>query len=169
MGGSETTGWVDALEASLAAALARDEEVAATDLAFSLRQDVDVAAAVLRSGLAWTLVGEGGASIAVEEAGTDYLRAGSVIVPSGAAVLRSAPGPSPRAGNRSFLEVLGETCRSGATVEVTHRAGTVAGRLARVGLDHLAVQSGGGETIVGLAAIEAVRLEGYSASRGFSG
>lgn len=169
MGGSETTGWVDALEASFAAALARDEEVAATDLAFSLRQDVDVAAAVLRSGLAWSLVGEGGASTPVDEVGTDYLRAGRVIVPSRAAVLRSAPGPSPRSGDRSFLEVLGEACRAGAALAVTHRAGTAAGRLARVGLDHVAVRSGGGETIVGLAAIEAVRLEGYSASRGFSG
>jgi hypothetical protein len=169
LGGPETTGWADVLGASFEAGLARDEEVAATDLAFSLRQDVDVAGAVLRSGAAWLLVAEGGASATVDEVGTDYVRVAGLIVRSGGAVLRSVPGPSPRPTGRTFLEVLGEACRSGAEVAVIHKAGTAAGRLVRVGTDHLAVRNGTTETVVGLAAVEAVRLEGYSASRGFSG
>ena len=168
MGGSETADFVGALDASFEAALAREEEVAAADLAFSLRQDVDVRAAVERSGSAWTLVGPGEARLVVEEVGLDYVRAGSLLVRTGAATLRATSGPSPRTTEAAFLEILGSWARAGAWVTI----GGVRGRLARVARDHVAVLKDGVETIVGLAAVGSVRIEdesGYSASRGFSG
>ena len=168
MGGSETTDWAGALDAAFEAALAREDEVAATDLAFSLRQDVDVSAAIERSGSAWTLVGSGEARLPVDEVGLDYVMAGSLLTRTRAVTLRSAAGPAPRTTDATFLEVLGTWARAGARVA----ASGLSGRLVRVAKDHVALSRGGRETIVGLAALEAVRLEGqsgYSASRGFSG
>lgn len=165
MGGSESVEWVDALEASFEAGLARDEEVAADDLAFSLRQDVDVRAAVARSGTAWVLAG----GAAVDEIGADYVLAGALAVPSSRAFLRAAPGHPPRTSGATLLELLGRVCRSGGRVTIQSPLGSASGRLVRVGKDHVAVRNDGLETVVGLGALESVRLEGYSASRGLRG
>lgn len=168
MGGSETVEWADALEASFEAAVAREEDVAAADLAFSLRQDVDLREAVGRSDSGWALMRAGGARHHVDEVGRDYVCAGPLLVRSGRATLMQGPGPSPTISDRTFLEVLGAVCRRGAVVTLEG----VAGRLVRVARDHVAVQRGDAETMVGLDAVERVRLEGdgaYSASRGFSG
>lgn len=168
MGGSETTGWVDALDAAFEAALAHEEEVAAADLAFSLRQDVDLREAVRRSACAWTLVGAGESRLPVDEVGVDYVRAGITLVRTRSAILRSAPGPSPRTTDATFVEILGSIARCGTGVDVEEHRGS----LVRVGKDHVALRKGDVETILGLDAIDRVRLEeegGYSASRGFSG
>lgn len=168
MGGYEKVGWPDALDAAFDAALAREEEVAAADLAFSLRQDVDVRDAVRRSGSAWALVGAGEARLRVDEVGIDYVRAGSTLTRTRAATLRSEAGPSPDTADATFLQRLGAAARAGATVAI---AG-LSGRLVRVGKDHVALLKDGRETIVGLDAVVAVRVDdpnGYSASRGFSG
>lgn len=168
MGGSENVGWPDALEAAFDAALAREEEVAAADLAFSLRQDVDVRDAVRRSGSAWTLVGNGEARLPVDEVGIDYVRAGSTLARTRSATLRSEAGPSPEMTGATLLERLGAAARTGENVTI----GGISGRLVRVGKDHVAVQKDGRETVVGLDAVETIRLDepnGYSVSRGFSG
>lgn len=168
MGGSETTGWVDALDATLEAALLREDDVAAADLAFSLRQDVDVREAVERSGSAWALVRAGESRLLVDEAGIDYVRAGCWLARTRAATLRSTTGDSPQLTDRTFLEVLGSAARAGADVTIDD----VRGRLVRVAKDHVALLKGGTETIVGLDAVEWVRLGekgGYSTSRGFRG
>lgn len=168
MGESETVEWVGEMEASFDAAVARDEDIAAADLAFSLRQDVDVREAVRRSGTAWALLEPDGARPPVDEVGLDYVRAGALLVRSTAATLRSVPGSSPRSTDATLLEVLGDLCRRGAGVTVN---GT-SGRLVRVAKEHLGIGREGTETIVGLAAVTSVRLDdedGYSASRGFSG
>lgn len=162
MGGSEA---IEAFEASFEAALAREEDAAASDLAFSLRQDVDLRDAVARSGAGWALLTSAGGSSSVDEVGIDYVRAGTLVVRAGRATLRSAPGPAPATSDRTFVELLGTACRSGATVVTC----VAAGRLARVAKDHVGITNGDRETIVGLAALESVRFPGYSASRGFSG
>lgn len=169
MGGSEAIDWVGALEASFEAGLAREEDVAAADLAFSLGQDVDVRAAIARSRTGWVLAGPDGATSTVEEAGADYVRAGDLVVRARWATLRSAATPPPRATDRTFLELLGAACRAGAAAVLECGGSGASGRLVRVGNDHLCLRNGDVETIVGLAAVEAVRLPGYSASRGFSG
>lgn len=168
MGGSEAIDWLDGLGASFSAALARDEELAAADLAFSLRQDVDVHAAVARSRCGWVAAGAGGSTHRVEEVGVDYVLAGTLVLRTRAAVLRSDAGPPPRTTDRTFLELLGAACRANADVAVEGASG----RLVRVAKDHVAVRKAGVETIVGLDALDWVRLPGrpgYSASRGFSG
>ncbi|HEX2058551.1 MAG TPA: DUF2642 domain-containing protein [Actinomycetota bacterium] len=169
MGGPQSVGWAEALEASFEAGLAREDEVAAADLAFSLRQDLDLRDAVVRSDAAWDLLGPDAAVVAVVEAGVDYVRAGALIVPASRAVLRSKPGVPPRATTSTLLQLLGRACRAGAEVAVETSRGTTSGALVRVGKDHVAVRNGDAETVVGLAGIEAVRLLPYSASRGFSG
>lgn len=168
MGGSETVDWAEALDAAFDAAMAREEEAAAADLAFSLRQDVDVRAAIQRSGCGWVLIYPDGAQRPVDEVGDDYVRAGTFVARSRTATLRSTAGPSPRDASMSLLQLLGAACRQGAFVTVAGASG----RLVRVAKDHVAVQKGDAETIVGLEAIESVNLgenAGYSASRGFSG
>lgn len=169
MGGSEAVEWLGALEASFEAGLARDEDVAAADLAFSLRQDVDVRDALARSRTGWALTTPEAASAPVDEAGTDYVRAGDLVVRSDRVGLRSAAGPPPRVTARTFLELLGAACRAGADVQVRGYGVGTSGRLVRVGKDHVALRSGEVETIVGLATLDSVRLTGYSASRGFRG
>lgn len=172
MGGSKAIGWLGALDASFEAAIAREEEVAAADLAFSLRQDVDARQAVARSGAGWMLVLADAAASRVDELGADYVRSGATVVPMPRAVLRSGPGPAPVLTEGSLLELLGSECRAGIEVTVTTDQGDASGRLVRVAKDHVAVRNGETETIVGLAAIGAVRLgrgADYSASRGFSG
>lgn len=169
MGGHEAVEWLGALEASFEAGLAREEDAAADDLAFSLRQDVDVRDAIARSGTAWSLLRPDGETAVVDEVGGDYLRAGDLFVPSRRAAARSVGGPAPASSRHLLTELLGQACRAHAQVAVTHCSITVAGVLARVGRDHVAVRTRGGETMIGLDGVEAVRLPGYSASRGFSG
>jgi hypothetical protein len=168
VGGSEALDWAVGLEASFEAALAREDEVAADDLAFSLRQDVDVRDAAERSGCGWRLVLAGEAGPLVDEVGIDYVRAGTLLVRTRTATLRSAPGPSPRRSERALLEVLAEVARAGTEMTVNG----LTGRPVRVAKDHVAVRQSGSETIVGLDAVQSVRLDGgsgYSASRGLSG
>ena len=161
--------WLEGLGASFEASIAYEEEVAANDLAFSLRQDVDVREAITRSGGGWALAGPGGAAAAVEEVGLDYVRAGATLVPIAHAILRSAPVDAPARNQRSLQEALNAACRAGTDVTLAHSAGTTAGRLVRVAQDHVAVLTRAGETIVGLGALDSVQLGSYSASRGFSG
>jgi hypothetical protein len=169
VGGSGAVEWAETLEATFEAGLAREEEIAASDLAFSLRQDVDLQAAVARSGAGWNLLAPGGATAAVDDVGVDYVRAATLLVRASHAVLRSTDGPKPRVVDRRLLELLGEACRSGVEASVTTGNGTTAGRLIRVANDHLALRNEDSEMVVGLGAVESVRLLGYSASRGFSG
>lgn len=169
MGGSEAINWIGALEASFEAGRAREEDIAAADLAFSLGQDVDVRGVIARSQTGWVLAGADAAATPVDEVGADYVRAGDLVVPSRGATLRSATGARPSPAERTFLELLGEACRTGATATVVCGGTNLSGRLVRVGNDHLALQHGDVETMVGLAAVQTVRLPGYSDSRGFRG
>lgn len=172
MGGAGSVGRADALAASLEAATARDEEAAAADLAFSLRQDDDLASALVRCGSGWAIVVDGEVSDTVTEIGRDYVAAGDVLIPLSAAVLRSRDGRPPRPSERALLEVLGAACRAGSAVEVVTAATRAVGTLVRATRDHVAVSHHGVETVVALRAVEAVRrlgLAGYSASRGLSG
>lgn len=168
MGGAEMVDWMGALGASFDAALAREEDLAAADLAFSLSQDVDLREAIRRSRAAWTLVDADGGLHPVAEVGADYVRAGALVARTGGATVRSIAGAAPRISPGTFLELLSAACRAGACITLDG----VRGRLIRVAKDHVAVGTPDGETMVGLTGLRSVRLEeglGYSASRGFSG
>ena len=173
MGGSRPVDWLDDLGAAFEAAEAREEEIAAADLAFSLRQDVELATAL--AGRGWTLLLDGGAGAAVDEVGVDYVLAGPSVVRARNAVLRSGGRLAPVRRERSLAELLGAACRAGAAVEV--RAGSLRARgtLVTVGHDHLELRREGTATVIGLDAVDSVTLcaeggaGGYSASRGFSG
>lgn len=172
MGGPDVIGYLDALGASFEAGVARDEDVAAADLAFSLRQDVATAAALARSGTGWSLIVDREGVVDVEELGADYVLAGPLLVPLHRIVVRSTSRTPPRVSDRSLLEVLGEAARAGASAEIVAGHSSVSGALARVTRDHLAVAGQGTETIVSLGLVERVRIggrNGYSPSRGLSG
>jgi hypothetical protein len=174
LSGYEPATWIDDLGASFEAALAREEEVAADDLAFSLRQDGDLRSAVRNGG--WALLVDGERRSIVDEVGVDYVVAGDLVVRAGRAILRSAGAPAPSCSDRTFLELLGSACRDGQTVEVCAGAARVRGTLVRVAGDHLVVAHETEKTVVGLGAIDSVRIcsrnggpATYSDSRGFSG
>ncbi len=168
---SRKTRWLETLEASFEASLARDEEVAARDLAFSLAQDRDLGLAAQRmDGCALLL--EGGAALQVTEIGLDYLRADTVVAPLGRAIVRAAPeAPAPVRAERKLLELLNGACRSGALVEVRTSQASFTGRLETVGRDHLGLAGSAGAVLIALGRVLEVRLggAGYSVSRGFSG
>lgn len=173
MGGSESMEWLDDLAASYEAAVAREDELAAADLAFSFRQGGALSQR-LGSG-SWALVVGGELSVAVEEVGADYVAGGTLVVPAARVFLRSSSGSPPRVTDRTLGEVLGAACRAGAEIELSTACGTARGRLVEVGREHLVLRRQGADAVVGLGAVEAVRMpdrggaEGYSASRGFSG
>lgn len=171
MGGTETDGWLAGLGASFDAALAREEDVAADDLAFSFRQDGDLRATT--RGRGWVLLLDGGEAAApVEEVGADFVSAGGAVVPVRYAALRSAEGASPRLSERTLSEVLGAACRSNAWVEARAGGTRVEGRLVKAGRDHVVLRRGATDVVLGLDAIAALRLEErapYSDSRGLRG
>ena len=151
------------LEASFGAAIARDEEDAASDLAFSLLQDLDLAQTLKRGGGASVRL-PGGGSLPVSEVGLDYVVAGEgVVVPSAHAVIVQVQGGVPPAPtDRGLLGLLRSAARSGLRAQVTTAEGTFTGRVAKAGRGHLVLQIEGRETVV-------LSLEALRSMRFFSG
>ncbi len=156
MGGSKPVDWLDDLGASFEAAVVREEDVAAADLAFSLRQDRDLPTAL--QGRGWVALLEGGASAAVAEMGEDYVVAGPHVVPISKAFLRSAERPAPDRRERTFSEWLSSACRAGSAIEVVAGGHRTAGRLTAVGRRHLVLRRQGRDSVVGLDSIDCVTV-----------
>lgn len=157
---------IASLDASFGAAIARQEEEAASDLAFSLAQDRDMRSAAARLA-PLQLVMQDGDSHPVTRIGSDYFGAGdplSVLVPSHRALLRevsprgAAVGTSPeRMGN-----ILLRWARQGHVVEVSTGHARVRGRLTRAARDHIEVLGPRGRYLVAWREVCSIRrvLEG---------
>jgi hypothetical protein len=147
---------IAALDASFDASLARCEDEAASDLAFSFLQGRSLIDAVREDPVEVWLAG--GTRLPVAAVGRDFVSAGGVLVPLRRAVLRSASGhgAAPIRPD-SLLEVLRTWARSGVQVEVSTAARLVAGRLGCAAADHVEVHASTARWIVGMDAVDWIR------------
>jgi hypothetical protein len=150
----------DDLDAGLEAAIAREEEEAADDLARALRQDTNLRIAMARTG--WRLDRGDGSRHLVTELGADYVVAATpdfgLLVPLGRSVLRAAEGAAPpRATARTLIERVREQARAGAEVEISTDIGALSGHLVGAAADHLHLRTGAGDALVAARSIQAVK------------
>jgi hypothetical protein len=149
---------LSSLDVTFDAAIAREEDEAAADLAFSLVQDRSLADTLARSGAASLHVGD--ATVALAEVGHDYVGAGSplrLVVPSRLAVIvPERGGRAPATAARSMLEVLRLWAREGAWVEASTVQGRWWGRLSKACPDHIGIRGRFGEVLVAMDAIRVV-------------
>ena len=147
------------LDASFDAALAREEDQAATDLALSLRHDLPLTDVVSRG--SWTVWLAEGARAPVAVVGRDFIGTdgnGPLIVPADRAVLHAASGSRPRGIDLSLLELLRIMARRPVNLQIDHAEGRIAGRLCVVGTDYLVLDTTIGRWLIGLHAVTAIRL-----------
>lgn len=149
------------LEERFDAALAREEEEAAADLAVSLRQDRTLSDLV-RSGDGLRLVEGDGALPVVTVVGSDYCGTGMPLNCArrlGSTPLLAEPhGRPPEPRRDSLQEVARRWARAEQWVELELETGCVAGRLDQVGPDNLVVQGPAGTVIVPMWLVTAIRL-----------
>lgn len=143
------------LGATFEAEIARDEEEAAEDLAFSLRQGRSLADVLERG--SWHLMTPAGRR-PVSFLGADYAVADpAIVVPLGSAVFAASDEPSQvDVSDGTLLQFLRSLARSGALVEVTSHAGVFGGRLLWTGTDHVVVDTGAGRIAIALGGLEMV-------------
>ncbi len=151
------------LEARFDAALARDEEEAAADLAASLRQDRTLADLV-RAGDGLRLVEGDGALPAVTVVGADYCGTGipvTCVRRLGSTPLLAEPqGSPPEARRDSLQEVARRWARAGWRVQVGLETDRLTGRLLQVGPDNLVLEGppAPGRLLVPLWLVSSIRL-----------
>lgn len=148
------------LESRFDAALARQEEQGANDLAAGLRQE-RLLRSELQTAAAAALVG-GGARQQVSVVGRDYVGCGwplgCVIKMEKAVVALEAAGSPPAARDDGFIEVVRRWQRAGLQVELEMDEGSATGMLDRVAADHILLRTRAYSLIVPLPAVVAVRL-----------
>jgi hypothetical protein len=160
---------VRGLEAAFDAAIARDEDDAASDLAFSLTQERTLPGVLERSPGVVVVRPDGGRS-RISEVGEDYVLEAppsARLVPLSMAVLESSNDAAPpRRRDRDVTAELRRWARAGASVCVTTSAGVVAGRLLRAAPDHLTIRGRRGDHYVGRGALLAIRRMGARTADG---
>lgn len=142
MAADDATPIVSGLEAAFDARIARAEDEAASDLAFSLLQDLTLAEALQRAG-AIDVVRPGGMASPAVEIGPDYVICAfpRAIVPLRRAVFRGADRAElPKPSDEPLVTALRALARTGRTVEVGAGGSRHRGRLARAGRDHLVIE-----------------------------
>jgi hypothetical protein len=165
-------GLFTSLGATFEAEIARDEEEAAQDLAFSLRQGRSLADVLERG--SWQLQTPSGPR-PISVVAVDYVVAGdvpAVIAPLDRAVFEAAADrsgsdhqakptdPSPaRDMDSTFLQLLRSVARAGARARIESASGSVSGRLLWAGTDHVAVGAGHRQFAISLQAIDSVVIE----------
>lgn len=157
----EAERFLTGLGARLDAAVARDEDEAATDLAFSLSQDRSLQGTVARLSEP-LLQGPAGDRHEVTELGCDYVGCGRPVdlaAPLSRAVVRGRPGRSLlEVTDRRFVELLRVWVRRGSQVHVEADLAVLRGSLRRAARDHLVVEAVDGSwDVVGLAAVSSIR------------
>lgn len=148
------------LDIAFEAAAAREDEVAASDFAFSLAQDRTLHDVLERVPGADLCI-EGGGRAPIRAAGADYFETEPrrVLVPAAGACVRiRASGPAVQIRADCFLDLLRREARAGAAVAVRSGGAEVAGRLAYAGRDHIAVDDASGRVLVAVAGIRAVTI-----------
>lgn len=151
---------IASLDASFDAAVAREEDVAASDLAFSLLQERPLPEVLVRRGPALIQLRDG-ASASLSVVGRDYLGAGNpleLLVPAASAVVVPAEdGASPDYRRETLSTVLRRWARVGQKVQVETTIGAFCGVLVAVGRDHLWLQSEESWAVIGAASVEVIR------------
>ena len=138
MGHGEAERLMWALEGELAAAVATEDDVAASDLAFSLDQDVGLAVDILRSGGHLLLAG---VRIPIDHISHDYLEAGDWIVPLDRAVVALGAAAAPTTHRDVLLGRLRRMARAGTSLAVGLAHGAeISGWVERATTDHLIVR-----------------------------
>ena len=128
-----------ALDGEMAAALATEDDVAASDLAFSLDQDVALTVDLVRSGGCLLL---DGLRVPIARLSHDYLEAGDRIVPLDRAVVTLGADAPPTIHKDVLLGRLRRMARARAWVGVgLARGAEVSGRVERATPDHLVVRA----------------------------
>lgn len=149
------------LDASFDASVAREEDEAASDLAFSLLQGRRLHDVLTRSGAFDFLLGDG-SSIAAGTLGADYVAGGRppIVVPLARAAYEhsKSPQPGPRVEAETLLELLRRWARDGAEVVVASSCGRFSGTIVHAGNDHVAILAGSREILLGLDAVHYFRL-----------
>ncbi len=152
---------VESLNASFEAAIAREEDRSASELAFSFMQNRPLRDVLARLGSAQLCLPEG-ARAPVSVVGRDYLGAGDPLelaVPASRAVLLQAGvGEAPELRHDSLLMVLRSWARLGLKVQLEAPSGSIRGYLEAVGSDHVQVHTPLGWGLVALGCLDAVRV-----------
>lgn len=144
------------LGAEFDAAIDREENAAASDLAFSLLQDREISDVLGHGG--WKVMAPAG-DVPIDELGLDYVGGGGWIFPTEAQTFRPVErAPSPIRTDRSLQERLRGLARADRDVEIVLSTGTVRGRVVTCGRDHLQVRTRLAETLIPLKLVGAVRL-----------
>ena len=147
------------LEARFDRELALRDEDEANDLAAGLRQDRLLRSELTRSAGA---VVAGGGREDVTVVGRDYAGTGwplsRVTKIERAVVSLQAVGTPPLSRADCFIEVVRRWQRAGLRVELDLDGEQLVGRLERVAADHLLVRTSGGQLVVPLPVVVAVRL-----------
>lgn len=151
---------LSSLEATFQAAVTRQEEEAAFDLAFSLAQDQTLQEVLLRNGSLRLLL-DGGEALPVATVGIDYVVAGTPprVTPSrSAAFVIGGEGKPPRHASTSFLVMLRRWARSRVPVAVLVHERTYTGDLIQATPDYLTLDAPTGRLIIGIGAVREIRL-----------
>jgi hypothetical protein len=152
---------LSSLEVQFDAAVAREEDEAASDLAFSLRQGL-LLRDVLRRG-SWVARLDGGERPVVL-VGRDFVVCSgpdSVLIPHRRLVATpSGSSIEAQVSGMQLVDTLRALCRSGAEVDVECHKVVMRGRLIQVGPDHVAVSTNSRPAFVAMEAIDLIRLVG---------
>jgi hypothetical protein len=157
--GSQVEGLLTSLEASFDASIDREEQEAASDLAFSLAQGQPFADVLARSGAMGVRL-PGGRTAPIAVIGRDYVASAvpATLIPLERVIaVTIESGSAPVSRGDSLVERLRDWARRGTAVEIATQAGSFTGRLALVGPDHVRLDRKPGIVAVALEAVESVR------------
>lgn len=158
--GSDVEGLIRSLGARFEAEVAREEDLAADDLALSLIQGRSLVEVASRQpSLEAVLEGEG--RLQVLELGLDHVVVGpppGAIVPLDAVVLTAGGTASCEVTQRGLIERLRDHVRPAAEVEVGLGRASIRGTLKAVGPDHLRVESLGQTYLIPISRATRVRV-----------
>ncbi|MGH2735346.1 MAG: hypothetical protein ACRDKZ_07195 [Actinomycetota bacterium] len=153
MGEGHSERVIRSLESGFEAALAREDDIAANDLALSLLQGRSLRDSLTR-GESLSVIAAGGETLPVHLVGEDFVAGGASglrVLPLERALLRSQAGARPHAIALSLVGFLRRGLRSGlCECELTLGDQALRGRLALVGSDHLAVETPTGRFFIPL-------------------
>lgn len=150
------------LEADFDAALARDEEIAATDLAGSFERGLGLRERLCCSGGGVVLLLPDGVRHEVSVVADDYCACGDPeflitrLDRAGFALTDAVAAPV--VGRSTFAQAVRRWSEASTPVQVASTAGSFSGSLAVAAQDHVILEAAAGRIVLPLAAVETLRL-----------
>jgi hypothetical protein len=155
--------FLDSLDASFDAAVAREEDQAASDLALSLLQGRPLSDVALRDGR-WAIELGGAHRLPLCLVGADFVESGGrqrVLVPAARAVLvRRSHRERARACDQTLVQRL--RALLGKNVAISADSGDFKGTLVRVGPDYVVVATPAGDVLAALGGVRWIRAGGWA-------